>query len=142
MINSAGYATSIRATPTHCAQLISGGDHKITIKADHHKMESLGKHLEFLNEPNNDHLCPVCTEPLIEPYLTDCGHHFCNTCRGRLLASRKAECPECREQEVLTGARLNKHLQRQVNSLKVRCQHHEVGCQWVGELMYFNTGTP
>ena len=23
-----------------------------------------------------------------------------------------------------------------MNSLKVRCQHHEVGCQWVGELRY------
>ena len=27
-------------------------------------------------------------------------------------------------------------MQRQVNSLKVRCQHHEEGCQWVGELRY------
>ena len=68
--------------------------------------------------------------------MTDCGHHICYTCRGRLLASGKSECPVCREQDALTDARLNKHLQRQVNSLKVRCQHHEVGCQWVGELRY------
>ena len=99
-------------------------------------MESLGASLQFLSEPPPDHLCPVCTEALTEPYLTNCGHHFCYTCRGRLLASGKADCPECREHNVLPGARLNKHLQRQVNSLKVRCLHHEVGCQWVGELMY------
>ena len=99
-------------------------------------MESLGANPQFLSEPPPDHFCPVCTEALLEPYLTDCGHHFCYTCRGRLLASGKSECPECREQDALTDARLNKHLQRQVNSLKVRCQHHEVGCQWVGELRY------
>ena len=93
-------------------------------------------HLEFLSEPPQDYLCPICTYPLSEPYLTDCGHHFCYTCRGRLLTSGKSECPECREQDALTDARLNKHLQRQVNSLKVHCQHHEVGCQWVGELRY------
>ena len=99
-------------------------------------MDSLAKHLEFLSEPPQDYLCPICTDPLSEPYLTDCGHHLCCTCRGRLLTRGKTECPECREQDALTDARLNKHLQRQVNSLKVRCQHHEVGCQWVGELRY------
>ena len=51
-------------------------------------------------------------------------------------AANQDHGPECREQYALTDARLNKHLQRQVNSLKVRCQHHEVGCQWVGELRY------
>ena len=99
-------------------------------------MDTLIKNLELLSEPPPDCLCPICTYPLTEPYLTDCGHHFCYTCRGRLLASGKSGCPECREQDALTDARLNKHLQRQVNSLKVRCQHHEVGCQWVGELRY------
>ena len=99
-------------------------------------MDSLAKSLEFLSEPPPEYICSICTDPLSEPYLTDCGHHFCYTCRGRLLASGKSECPNCRVQDALTDARLNKHLQRQVNSLKVRCQHHEVGCQWVGELRY------
>ena len=91
---------------------------------------------QFLSEPPPDHFCPVCMEVLTEPYLTDCGHHLCYTCRERLLASGKVECPECRKHNVLADARLNNHLKRQVNSLKVRCQHYEVGCQWVGELMY------
>ena len=92
--------------------------------------------LKFVSEPSNDQLCPICVEPLIQPFLTDCGHYLCYTCRGRLLASGKDECPVRREPNGAKDARLNKHLQRQVNSLKVRCQHHEVGCQWVGELMY------
>ena len=97
---------------------------------------SVATGFKFVSEPTNDHLCPICVEPLIQPFLTDCGHYLCYTCRGRLLASGKDECPECREPSGAKDARLNKHLQRQVNSLKVRCQHHEVGCQWVGELMY------
>ena len=99
-------------------------------------MAFLGKRVLFVIEPSDDHLCPICTEPLMEPYLTDCGHYLCYTCRGRLLASGTVQCPECREPNVLKDARLNKHLQRQVNGLKVRCQHHDVGCEWVGELRY------
>ena len=99
-------------------------------------MAYLGQGIQFIVEPSDDHLCPICTEPLMEPYLTDCGHHFCYTCRGRLLASGTMQCPQCREPDVLKDARLNKHLQRQVNGLKVRCQYHEVGCEWVGELLY------
>ena len=99
-------------------------------------MESLGRGLKFVNEPDDEYFCPICVEPLIQPFLTECGHYLCYTCRGRLLASGKDECPECREPNGAKDARLNKHFQRQVNSFKVRCQHHEVGCQWVGELMY------
>ena len=91
--------------------------------------------IKFLSEPIPDHLCPICIDPLTEPYLTDCGHHCCYSCRQHLLTSGKTGCPVCRELNVLTNAHLNKHLQRQVYTLK-RCQHHEVGCQWVGELRY------
>ena len=100
------------------------------------KMAHLGQGIQFIVEPSDDHMCPICTEPLMEPYLTDCGHHLCYTCRGRLLASGTVQCPQCRQPDVLKDARLNKHLQRQVNGLKVRCQYHEIGCEWTGELLY------
>ena len=99
-------------------------------------MDSFAAEFNFVNEPSNDQLCPVCIEPMMQPFLTDCGHYLCYTCRGRLLASGKDECPECREPNGAKDARINKHLQRQVKSLMVRCQHYQVGCQWVGELMY------
>ena len=92
------------------------------------------KNIKFLSEPIPDHLCPISFDPLTEPYLTDCGHHCCYRCRQHLLTSSKTGCPVCCELNVLTNAHLNKHLQRQVYSLKVRCQHHEVGCQWVRDL--------
>ena len=72
----------------------------------------------------------------MQPYLTDCGHYLCNTCRGRAMALGRDECPVCREPNGAKDARLNKHLQRKMNSLKVRCQHHEIGCELVGELTY------
>ena len=88
----------------------------------------------FVVAPSQYHFCPVCTKLLTEPFLSDCGHHVCHECRGRIMASGKTECPTCREPNLLLNARLNKHLQREIYDLKVHCKHHEAGCQWAGEL--------
>ena len=61
---------------------------------------------------------------------------MCQTCRDNLLKTNKDECPTCREPNVLSNARINKHLQRKVNSLKVCCHHYKKGCKWVGEVRY------
>ena len=90
----------------------------------------------FLAEPASEYFCPVCTDLLTTPYLTDCGHHLCYTCRRRLLENQRVDCPVCREENVLANARLNKHFQRQVNSFQIRCKYHEQGCLWAGELKY------
>ena len=87
----------------------------------------------FVTEPPENRFCPVCLELLFDPFLTDCGHHVCRQCYTRLLAESK-ECPECREPDALSSARLNKFLQREINDLKVRCQHHREGCEWTGEV--------
>ena len=92
--------------------------------------------LDFVSEPTDDHLCPICTKVLTKPFLTDCGHYLCYTCRDHLLGSGKNDCPECRDPNGAKDARLNKHLQRQVNSLKVHCRYYKDGCDWVGELNY------
>ena len=88
----------------------------------------------FVTEPPKNRFCPVCFELLIDPFLNDCGHHVCRKCRTRLLADGNNECPECREKDVLSSARLNKFLQREINDLEVRCQHHKEGCRWTGEV--------
>ena len=88
----------------------------------------------FVVAPPQDRFCPVCTELLTEPFLSDCGHHVCRECRGRIMASGKTECPTCRGPNLLSDARLNKHLQREIYDLKVRCKYHKAGCKWVGEL--------
>lgn len=86
------------------------------------------------DEISRDYFCPICTELLTEPFLTDCGHLLCGTCRDQLLTSSKNDCPICRETNALTIARLDKRFQRQVYSLEVRCQHHDEGCGWVGNV--------
>ena len=96
-------------------------------------MEFLESDLQFVTKPSQDYFCPVCTEILTDPHLSDCGHHLCGSCRDRLLADNKAECPECKEPNLLKSARLNKHLQRQVKDLMVYCSHHDEGCKWKGE---------
>ena len=88
----------------------------------------------FITEPPKSRFCPICFDLLTEPYLSDCGHHLCRQCRTQLLATSKKECPECREPNALPLAHLNKFLQREINDLKVRCQHHREGCKWTGEV--------
>ena len=91
--------------------------------------------LHLVREADIDYQCPICTEPLTEPYLSiECGHHLCRQCRDRLLSIGKTECPTCREPDALTNAVLEKYLQRVVKSLKVRCSDYKEGCEWVGEL--------
>ena len=88
-------------------------------------------------ETDINYQCPVCTEPLTEPYLSlECGHHLCQQCRDRLLSYGKSECPSCRQPDAFKGANavLDKNLQRNVKSLKVRCSDYKEGCEWVGQL--------
>ena len=89
----------------------------------------------LVDEVKIDYCCPVCKELLTEPFLTDCGHHVCGTCcDNQLLVTNNANCPVCREHNVLRNARLDKSLERKVKSHKVHCEHYDEGCDWVGEV--------
>ena len=92
----------------------------------------------LLYKTSLDYQCPICyelfTEPLSEPFITDCGHLCCRKCRDCLLDSSKTDCPTCREPDMLKDARCDKYLQRVVKSLEVHCSDYKEGCEWVGEL--------
>ena len=98
----------------------------------------------FITEPPKSRFCPICFELLTEPYqiviltepyqIVKCGHHVCHQCHTQLLTNGKKECPVCREPDALSSAHLDKFLQREINDLKVRCQHHKEGCEWTGEV--------
>ena len=91
----------------------------------------------FVNEPDHDYFCCVCTNLLMEPFLTDCGHYVCNTCRDQLLGTQKSECPLCCEPDMLKNAILDRYFQRQVTGTKVHCNNYKSeGCKWVGEIKY------
>ena len=58
--------------------------------------------------------CPVCLEdPLVEPFVSSCGHSICAVCRETLKISR---CPECRAGKVLykPNFMLRQHLEQTV----------------------------
>ena len=88
----------------------------------------------FVDEPNGDFFCPVCTDLLTEPFLTDCGHYICRICRDQLLKTSQGSCPSCREPDMLKSARISKYFQRKVNSLQVHCRNYKEGCKWIGEI--------
>ena len=47
-----------------------------------------------------DTTCPICHDFLYKPYLTHCGHSFCESCWMRfsaLAGSKRKNCPMCRD---------------------------------------------
>lgn len=87
---------------------------------------------DFVEPLLDEHNCSVCLDVLKEPHLTTCcGRHFCRACLQRVVEDGKP-CPLCKEDGFL--AVIDKSIERRILSLKVRCPHKELGCQWVGEM--------
>ena len=87
----------------------------------------------FVEKPTHELFCPVTTDLLLQPHLTSCcGKHLSQEAASRIKKEGKA-CPMCNSVDWQTM--LNKHFQRQVNTLKMFCCHLERGCKWNGELV-------
>ena len=88
---------------------------------------------DFVEEPDQDCLCPVSLELLLDPCQTSCcGQHISKQAADRLIRERKP-CPMCKEGGFT--AQPDKFFKRKfINTLKVRCPHKQNGCDWVGEL--------
>ena len=97
-------------------------------------LESEGEYL-FVEQLSYDFICPVTKGVLLHPHLTSCcGNHLSEEAATRIQTEGKA-CPMCKEDNWTTV--LNKHYQRQVQSLKVFCYHKNRGCKWEGEIVAF-----
>ena len=80
-----------------------------------------GHDLDFVQEPDEQYVCPVCLLVLRDPHLTGCcGHHYCQSCVQRLKRD-KTPCPLCKEADFHTF--LDKFILRKINELKVRLKH-------------------
>ena len=89
----------------------------------------------FVEQPSDDFFCPVTFGLLLQPHLTSCcGNHLSQEAVTRVQGEGGA-CPLCKASQWSTV--LNKHFQRQVNSLCVFCRHEDKGCGWQGELAAF-----
>ena len=96
------------------------------------KQAQLEENYPFIEQPDEDFLCPVTFGLLLQPQLTSCcGKHLSQEAATRIQRGGGA-CPLCKMPRWSTV--LNKHFQRQVNQLRVFCHHEDQECGWQGEL--------
>ena len=91
-----------------------------------------GYDCDFIEEPPDALVCPVCLLPCREPHiLSCCGKKACHFCIKKIQQDEQP-CPLCRTPEFATM--IDREVERQVLSLKVYCDNKEDGCGWTGEL--------
>lgn len=95
-----------------------------------------GYDAQFVHPLAEDNSCPICTLALREPCVTDCGHPFCKDCVKPLLQGGKMACPVCRTELAAAQVYPNKLHERQILSLKIKCDEQSKGCEWTGELRH------
>eukprot|EP00672_Neobodo_designis_P016607 CAMPEP_0174832042 /NCGR_PEP_ID=MMETSP1114-20130205/3454_1 /TAXON_ID=312471 /ORGANISM="Neobodo designis, Strain CCAP 1951/1" /LENGTH=274 /DNA_ID=CAMNT_0016065893 /DNA_START=66 /DNA_END=890 /DNA_ORIENTATION=- len=84
---------------------------------------------DFVHGVPDELQCGICHDVVDVPFVTEvCGHLYCHDC---ILAAldRKKECPLCRKPLTRDGIRKDVRVQRQVQSLPVKCRNAEHGCE-------------
>ena len=76
-------------------------------------------------------LCAICTDVLLEPRCCRAGHVFCLGCISEWL-DKAPTCPIGREALAMAELAHVRPLARMVDRLPLRCPHHGEGCRWVG----------
>mmetsp|Transcript_2986 Transcript_2986/g.10703 ORF Transcript_2986/g.10703 Transcript_2986/m.10703 type:complete len:651 (+) Transcript_2986:1166-3118(+) len=99
----------------------------------------------FVDAVSEELECAICMQTLRDPIGCAEGHTVCRSCGARALATRP-ECPVCRRHLTLATATKSRPLIALIDSLRVRCPHHDVvasggaacaaggGCTWTGKL--------
>jgi hypothetical protein len=108
--------------------------HPVNDYANHDEVDLRGYTNEFVDEIPDTLECPICYLPFRDPHLLSCcGVKLCSPCLQFTLNQNKP-CPYCREEGYHTM--LDKSINRQILSMRVRCKRNEAGCDWIGELIY------
>ncbi|CAN0078428.1 unnamed protein product, partial [Heterosigma akashiwo] len=90
---------------------------------------------DFLEEPNENFICIVCHNVMIDPRACNEGHQFCLVCITEWLG-RSSTCPaRC----SLGGLELheltkNRAVANLIDKLQIRCHQKREGCDWVGSV--------
>ena len=98
-----------------------------------------GYELEFLEKVPVFSICPICTSVARNPLQsTCCGKIFCSSCLIALNNSERSyerhrTCPHCRK-EPMGHCYPDRNSERLIMDLTVKCENHERGCEWTGEL--------
>nr|XP_039264061.1 ligand of Numb protein X 2-like [Styela clava] len=81
----------------------------------------------YVDEVDEDLMCDICLQPLVDPYDTKCGHTFCSICIKNYLRVKHI-CPVDREELTNTATdcwQSSLILRKLVNKLTVTCPHEE-----------------
>ena len=86
---------------------------------------------EFVDPLPEECPCPVCLEVQVDPHqVTCCGKIFCKSCLDKLIRGRQ-NCPNCRK-NLNNRYFPDLNTERRIKQLRVRCDNHTRGCNWVG----------
>ena len=82
----------------------------------------------FVVEPSEDFLCPICAKVLVEPHVTECcGQHFCEQCLTQWFKEQGSVIyPHCRSINFAHIRYLP--MKRKINDLQVFCSNKKDGC--------------
>ena len=91
-------------------------------------MSTVTTELDFVVEPSEDFLCPICAKVLVEPHVTECcGQHFCKECLTKWFKEQGSViCPHCRSINFTHIRYLP--IRRKINDLQVFCSNKKDGC--------------
>ena len=92
------------------------------------KMSTVTTELDFVVEPSEDFLCPICAKVFVEPHITECcGQHFCEQCLTKWFKELGSViCPHCRSINFAHIRYLP--MKRKINDLRVYCSNKKDGC--------------
>lgn len=82
---------------------------------------------DYVDEVDEDLMCDICLQPLVDPYDTVCGHTFCNICLKNYLRVKDI-CPVDRVELTNSNSdcwQSSLIMRKLVNKLKVTCPNEE-----------------
>jgi Zinc finger, C3HC4 type (RING finger)/TRAF-type zinc finger len=84
--------------------------------------------LNYLDDIDDNLLCPICAAPFVDPVTTPCDHTFCSSCLMR-SCKESSTCPVDRESINLSKCPpASRLIKNQLDSLRVQCPHRSKGC--------------
>ncbi|XP_044163482.1 TNF receptor-associated factor 5-like isoform X2 [Acropora muricata] len=100
-----------------------------------------GYQFVFVDKLSTSQTCPICLFAMRKPVQTVCGHRFCESCLLETFREGRNPpiCPEDRNPfpEDDKGVFRDVAWERDILSLRVKCKKSKRGCDWTGQLRYY-----
>ena len=91
-----------------------------------------GERYHFVEEPLAEFYCPVSSNLLLTPHITECCDKHISQEAADDLKREEKPCPLCNHEKLSTE--FDDNFLQQVLELTVFCHNKKEGCEWVAEL--------